>query len=167
MTTTDTALYRSLHKDEWPDDKDLIVDNVPAIGILYPDFEEKVIIRKDKRTGEDKRTVRAPDVQLGYDSKTRETMVKSGGGTSLWDKANVLRGPWWRSFTIPSGTIVPDSLVVRKTHYDKEKDATHYQIEVRMGEMAITGYKGALDNLARNAVVRAIELSKGVKTEPV
>jgi hypothetical protein len=42
-------------------------------------------------------------------------------------------------------------------------NANHYQIERRAGRMRLDAYKGALENLARNAVLRAIELAQRKK----
>jgi hypothetical protein len=151
MATTSVNLYKSLHKREWPDSKDLIVDDVPAIGILYPTFEEKDLGDGRKR---------APDVDFAP-PESGIVKVMSGGGTSLWDREGVLGGAF-RNFTIPQGTVIPEPLKVEKGRFDKRRQATHHQIEVATGSLEIGAFKGALDNLARAAVVRAIELAKGV-----
>jgi len=58
--------------------------------------------------------------------------------------------------SIPQGTVIPDSLIIRNTGYNKRFEATHYQIESAAKTMRMDSYKGALDNLARNALVRSI-----------
>jgi hypothetical protein len=61
------------------------------------------------------------------------------------------------SFEIPEGTVVPASLVVRETGYNQRFKANHYQIECAAKSMPIDAFKGALDNLARNAIARSVE----------
>jgi hypothetical protein len=61
-----------------------------------------------------------------------------------------------------TGTVIPESLVVRFTGYNKIFDANHYQIESKAKMMRMDSFKGALDNLARNAIVKAIELGKKI-----
>jgi hypothetical protein len=55
----------------------------------------------------------------------------------------------------------PDSLIVRNDGWRERFRATHYQIESRAGRMTKEAMKGAQDNLARNAIVRAVELGRG------
>ena len=55
---------------------------------------------------------------------------------------------------IPISTVIPDSLVLTGPKDNKLFDADHYPIEVRCGKMTIEAFKGALDNLARNAIVQ-------------
>ena len=57
---------------------------------------------------------------------------------------------------------MPDSLVVKNTGYNKRFKATHYQIESRAQLMTKTAMQGALDNLARCAIVRSIELGRKI-----
>ena len=59
------------------------------------------------------------------------------------------------SFEIPAGTIVPEPLFIRHTGYNRLLEAEHYQIESTNRLTRLDAFKGALDNLARNAVVRA------------
>lgn len=147
--TTDVDLFRALNVSDFPEDVQLVVDNVPATGILYPQFETKQFMSRGKlRT-------RRPDVQVT--SENGENFVQSGGGTSLFDRPNVFGTNGWRSFMIPKGTVIPESLKIEKGGYNEKFHATHYQIEVKTGQMEIQAFKGALDNLARNAVVRAYE----------
>jgi hypothetical protein len=69
----------------------------------------------------------------------------------------VFKGKSWLSFEIPEGTVVPASLVVRETGYNQRFKANHYQIECAAKSMPIDAFKGALDNLARNAIARSVE----------
>lgn len=152
MATTDTNLYRALHKSEWPDDQPLVEKSTPAAHLLDPLFEPKTIETRGRRT------IRAPDVQMESDRGV--SYVRTGGGTSLFDREYVFGRAWWRSFTLPEGTQVPDSLKIVKGGYNEKFAATHYQIEVKAGRMEKGAFVGALDNLARNAIVRSIETAK-------
>ncbi len=85
--------------------------------------------------------------------------VKSAGGTSLFDVKGVFKGKSWLSFEIPEGTAIPRSLVIRETGYNERFKANHYQIECAAKSMRVDAFKGALDNLARNALARKVELA--------
>jgi hypothetical protein len=85
--------------------------------------------------------------------------VYPDGGTSLFDKADVFGTKYWCCFSIPEGTVLPECLVVSGPVFNQKFAANHYQIEART-RIRIDSFKAALDNLARNAVVRARELSK-------
>jgi hypothetical protein len=149
MGTTALDLFRSVREEQFG--SGTVIEGKPAPEILYPDFEPREL-----PSGK----IRAADVKFSDDTKE---WVKSGGGTSLFDKANVFKSKKWLSFTIPSGTEVPDSLNIRETGYNKTFQANHYQIESAAKLMRVDAYKGALDNLARNAVVRSIALSEASK----
>jgi hypothetical protein len=147
MTSTEVALYRSVRKEDFPDG--VIVDDHAVQGVLYPSFEEKTIEVRGLPT------TRLPDVRpYKHDG---EDVIDPGGGTSLFDKANVFGKKFWWSFEIPKGTVVPDSLKIVPTGRNVKYQAEHYQIEAATGRMPVATYKGALDNLARNAVVRLCE----------
>ena len=146
MTTTTLNLYRSVRVEEFP--SGTIIEDQPAPAVLYPDFEPRLL-----PSGK----MRPADVVLSEDKQ----LVRSGGGTSLFDRAGVFKARGWLPFEIPAGTVVPEPLVVRHTGYNSAFRANHYQIEVSHGLMRVDAFKGALDNLARNAVVRAIELATG------
>jgi hypothetical protein len=86
--------------------------------------------------------------------------VQPDGGTSLFDKPEVFPPPGWMSFQIPEGTAVPATLKVIFTNYNKRFKANHYQIESRIGAIQKGVMIGALDNLARAAIARAVELGR-------
>jgi hypothetical protein len=71
----------------------------------------------------------------------------------------VFKSKSWLSFTIPKDTVIPDSLIISFTGFNKVFNANHYQIECLAKMMRVDSFKGALDNLARNAVVKSIELA--------
>lgn len=144
MSNAEIDLFRSVRIEQFPDGT--IIDDKPAPGVLYPDFETRML-----SSGK----IRQADVVLSKD----QSMVMAGGGTSLFDRDKVFKSKGWLSFKIPEGTIIPDSLIVRFTGYNKTFAANHYQIECAAKMMRVDAYKGALDNLARNAVVRLIELT--------
>jgi hypothetical protein len=63
----------------------------------------------------------------------------------------------WFYFLLPEGAPIPDSLDVR--HTPTRNDNGHYSICCR-NRMRRDAYEGALDNLARAALARAVELGK-------
>lgn len=142
---TQVHLYRSVLKENYPDGT--LINDKHAPGVLYPDFEDRILPDGSPR---------AADVVLSQDRE----WIYAKGGTSLFDKPNALKGRKWLSFTIPEGTPIPHALIIPCTGYNKRFAADHYQIESRAGRMRLDAYKGALDNLARSAVVRSIELAK-------
>lgn len=147
MSKTDLDLYRSVRIEQFPngvfDGKD------PAQGVLYPDFYDR-----DLGDG----NIRLADVSLKKQDGVE--YVLAGGGTSLFDRSGVFTKEGWLSFEIPNGTVIPDSLIVKNDGWRKRFKATHYQIESRAGRMAKQSMEGALDNFARNAIVRAVELGR-------
>jgi hypothetical protein len=60
-------------------------------------------------------------------------------------------------FLLPEGTSVPAGLDVALT--PTKNDPNHHSIRCR-NKMRLDAYKGALDNLARNAIAKAVELGK-------
>ncbi len=147
MSQTDTDLFRSLRIENFPDG--IFKDDEPMPGVLYPDFYER-------RVGE---KIRKADVKIDVDKNGVE-WVSSGGGTSLFDKPNVFKSVGWLCFPIPIGTPVPESLIVVKQEFNKLFKATHYQIESRAKLMTKDAMQGALDNFARAALARSVELAK-------
>lgn len=147
-TTLD--LYRSIHKTTPGYDDGPIVDGAAVSGVLYPDFEPRKISKTRTR----------PADLTTFDGEGGVKMVRNDGGTSLFDKAHVLPGGVdnWHSFKLPTETVIPSSLKIRFTGHNKTFDADHWQIESVAGTMAMDAMKGALDNLARNAIVRLIAL---------
>ncbi len=147
MTTTSVSLFRSVRIEQFPDG--VFKGEDPAVGLLDPDFYAKDL---------GKGRVRAPDVEIQVIDKVE--WVKAGGGTSLFDRAKVFTSSGWLNFEIPNGTPIPESLLVKNTGYNKRFEATHYQIESRAQMMTKTAMQGALDNFARNAIARSVELAK-------
>jgi hypothetical protein len=143
----DVDLFRSVRIEQFPDG--VLHDEGPAPHVLDPDFYDR-----DMGNGK----VRAADVKI--DVIKGVEWVRSGGGTSLFDKPSVFKRPGWLSFELPQGTPIPDSLVIKNTGYNKLFKATHYQIESRAQLMTKEAMCGALDNLARAAIARSVELGR-------
>lgn len=145
MAKTTTELYRSVQKRDFKDG--VIVDDKAVAGVLYPSFEDKQY--KSKGVWKTRRADIYPYKDKG------EWFVGTDGGTSLFDKSGCFGHIYWFYFTIPEGTVIPDSLKIRNTGYNETYEATHYQIEAR-APMTLEAFKGALDNLARNAIVQSL-----------
>jgi Tse2 ADP-ribosyltransferase toxins len=89
--------------------------------------------------------------------------VLPGGGTSLHDASG-----WFpaKDFWIPKGTVYcSEEIYIRRDskektspHNDKVK-GYHYQLEPKT-RMTVAAFKGALDNMARAAVVQQCKLAK-------
>ncbi len=126
----------------------VIQDGKAVEGVLYPDFEAKTYFNNKLQ-----RVVsRPPDVTYDADGRVAE-----GGGTSLFDRTGLFGRAAWHYFSIPKGTPIDYSLVLRHTGRNPRLGAEHYQIEVRTGGMPVEAFKGALDNLARAAVAKLYE----------
>ena len=144
---TKLDLYRSCRIEQFP--KGVMEDLTPAVGLLDPDFYPKPLEGGGSC---------AADVDIEVSEGVE--WVLAGGGTSLFDRAGVFTKPGWLSFELPDGTPIPESLVILNTGYNKRFKATHYQIESKAGRMRKDSMQGALDNLARNAIARSVELGR-------
>lgn len=146
MSQTDVDLFRAVRIEQFPNGT--VIDGTPAPEVLYPDFKPRPLPDGGSR-----------DADIDSFPGTDGTMwVKHRGGTSLFDRSKVFPGKKWLSFEIPAGTVIPESLIIRFTGYNSRYQANHYQIEPKSKTMQMDAYKAALDNLARNAIVRAVEL---------
>lgn len=147
---TTKKLYRSIHKTTAGHDGGPIVDGAAAAGVLHPDFEPRQI---------SKTRTRPADVTT-FEGEGGAKMVRSDGGTSLFDKAQVLPGSpeTWHRFKLPPATVIPASLKIGFSGHNKTFDADHRQMKRVAGAVAMDAMKGALDNPARNAVVGLIAL---------
>ncbi|WP_338844875.1 hypothetical protein V8J88_14550 [Massilia sp. W12] len=104
MSKTDVNLYRSIRKEDFPDGT--IIESQPAPEILYPDFEDRELPNGKTRKA---------DVSSSKD-KEGVNWVHAGGGTSLFDRAEVFPKKYWICFELPEGTTIPESLIVRFTN---------------------------------------------------
>ena len=139
-------MWRSVRKEAYPNGT--VIEGKAVEGVLYPDFEEKLIT-----SGPQKGRMRAADVE------TIAGFVQPGKGTSLFDKEDVFGTKYWCCFPIPKGTVIPEPLIIAGPEYNAKYDANHYQIETRI-PLRLDVFKAMLNQLARNAVVRACELAK-------
>jgi hypothetical protein len=147
MATIQKHLYRSVRKDEFTNGV-LTEDGEAMAGILHGDIDPRTITNRQggSTTRQDWR-------------RDPRAYFKTGHGTSLWDKRGVFGTNYWHYFTLPEGTIIPDSLKLVEGNWSDRYQATHWQIEVANGgELKADALRGALDNLARNCIVRAIAL---------
>jgi hypothetical protein len=155
---TALGLYRSVRKEDFPDG--VIVDGKAVTEILCPSFEPKTY--EVKKRGKVETRARPADV-VPVVEEGEQIVYPESGGTSLFDKKldKVFLEKFWLFFTIPEGTEIPGSLRIRHTGRNTAYQAEHYQIEAASGRMTVGQFKGAVDNLARNAVVKAYEDAHG------
>ena len=156
MAKTQTHLYRSVMDERFT----ITIGEYPGDGVLDPRWQDSTYVDKKGKT----RTSRA-DVVVTSGADGPE--VGAGRGTSLHDV------PRWYSypdFWIPEGTDYSDAEICihkdedrRTSPYNPKLSGFHYQLEPTR-QMAVVTFQGALNNMARAAVVRQIALSKG-KTE--
>jgi hypothetical protein len=153
MAQTTTHLYRSVMSERFA----IKVGEYPGDGVLDPRWEDSTYTDKKGR----KKLSRADvTVVTGRDGPE----VEAGRGTSLHDV------PGWYSypdFWIPEGTQYCDADIVihkdedlRTSPYNPKVTGYHYQLEPKH-QMPVVAFQGALNNMARAAVVRQIALSKG------
>lgn len=153
MAQTQTHLYRSVMNERFT----IKVDEYPGDGVLDPRWQESTYVDKKGKT----QLSRADVVVVpGVDGPE----VEAGRGTSLHDV------PGWYSFPdfwIPEGTEYSNADIHihrdndrRTSPYNRNLSGLHYQLEPKY-QMAVVSFQGALNNMARAAVVRQIALSKG------
>jgi len=153
MAFTNTELFRSIMGDNFKKIKEGVY---PGDGVLDPRWTDTQ--RFVKKTGKWKTDFADVTIVGGSDGPE----VQVGGGTSLHDVSGWFLG---REFWIPKGTEYSDEIYIRKDSKMKHSEATgvkgyHYQLELRT-QMTVLAFKGYLDNMARAAVARQVELAKG------
>ncbi|WP_338848581.1 hypothetical protein V8J88_06680 [Massilia sp. W12] len=151
MTTTSVNLYRSVRKDDFPNG--VMSSSGVVTGTLYPSFKDTTY--HANVAGKTITKIRKADV-YPYSYGGQE-VIDPGGGTSLFDKDKAFGTKHWWYFTIPVGTVIPDSLRIRFTGRNDTYGADHYQIEASSIRMPVDSFKAALDNLARNAIAKQYE----------
>jgi hypothetical protein len=149
MAKTVTNLYRSVM------DKRFTIEacEYPGDGVLDPRWAQTTYIDKKGVT----RTSQADVVVIGDE-------VEAGGGTSLHNVPSWFSAP---DFWIPEGTDYSDvdihiSRDSKETTspYNRQLKGTHFQLEPKY-RMPVASFQGALNNMARAAVVQQIAQSKG------
>jgi hypothetical protein len=148
MAKTTTELYRSVMDERFT----ITLNIYPGDGVLDPRWQQTTYIDRKGLT----RTSQADVVVVGDD-------VEAGGGTSLHDV------PGWYSapdFWIPIGTDYSDvDIHIRAdkkqstSPYNRKLIGTHYQLEPKF-KMPVLSFQGALNNMARAAIVQQIAASK-------
>ena len=154
MATTDTDLYRSVMDKNF---KSIKVGVYPGDGVLDPRWEATTYF--SKKLNRD--VISNADVNIVIGGANGPE-VEAGGGTSLHDVSG-----WFptKEFWIPSGTEYSDEIFIRKDGKQKSCPSNpslkgyHYQLEPRT-RMTVAAFKGALDNMARAAVVQQCRLAK-------
>ena len=167
MAETTTELYRALLGDDakkWTriaKDTDTVDTLKPKAGVLHPQWVEKTYETgpKDARVTQ----TRAPDVTLAAnnDDPLVIDVLAEAKGTSLHDKPQWFGG---KEFWIPLGTTYSAEIsIVRDKHQKWNKKHSvqgyHYQLAPRT-RMTQTSFAGHLDNMARAAIVKQIEVAK-------
>ena len=144
MAKTTTHLYRSVMDERFT----ISIGTYPGDGVLDPRWQQTTYIDRKGLT----RTSQADVVVVGDE-------VEAGGGTSLHDV------PGWYSapdFWVPEGTEYSDvDIHIRAdkkqttSPYNRKLSGTHYQLEPKF-KMPVLSFQGALNNLARAAIVQQI-----------
>lgn len=153
MPITTTELFRSIMGDGFKKIKNGVY---PGDGVLDPRWTDTQ--RFVKKTGKWKTDFADVSIVSGVDGPE----VEVGGGTSLHDVSGWFLG---REFWIPKGTEYSAEVYIRKDERKKSSPATgvegyHYQLEPRT-QMTVLAFKGHLNNMARAAVARQVELARG------
>ena len=101
-----------------------------------------------------------PRPRAGHRRRPRWPYAPDTGGTSVFDRAGVLRRADG-DFVIPDGTDIPPDLKVKQDSYNKRLQATHYTI-MPAKPMYREVLMGQLDNFVRNAIRRQWEKARGL-----
>ena len=151
MATIQKDLYRSVNSSEFT--YGVLTEDGDAVpNLLHGDIEHRTVEVNGKKV-----------VRQDWRSD-KNGFFNTGRGTSLWDRRGVFGHKYWYYFTLPKGTVIPDSLKLVEGDWNEKYQATHWQIEVATGgSLSADALRGALDNLARNCVVRANELGISLK----
>jgi hypothetical protein len=152
-----TDLYRAIKEGSF--DMPFIVDGEAVDGLLHPRFHDTSYINAE---GEEKTS--SADVTLYNEAVTKAEMVKTGGGTSMFDVSGWFGLDSWEYFHVPKDTEYSEGLSIIKgknnrRNRDKTLRGRHYQIEPK-NPMTVDAYKGALNNFARAAVAKQVENAK-------
>ena len=86
---------------------------------------------------------------------TGRPVISSSEGVSISADAGKFGFTMWYYFLLPTGTTVPECFDIAQTGHDK----SHYSIRLK-NRMRQDSYEGALDNLARAALAKAVELKR-------
>jgi len=160
-------LYRAIHQDSPEAPK---LDSLAAgkggttgIGLLHARVEGNVQAGLDGT-----QFVEGADVTLERSGDDKPWYVLTDGGTSMHDVPGWFGYSHWNYFFVPAGTEYCDSTLFIKRDNKKKWNKTkrvsgrHYTIRPK-ARMTLDAYFGALDNLARAAIARSVELGRSAK----
>jgi len=154
MATTNTDLYRSVMGNDF---KIIKLGVYPGDGVLDPRWESKQYFSNKLK----KMVTSQADVTVVAGGKDGPEVLPDGG-TSLHDVAG-----WFPSkeFFIPAGTAYAEEVIrirrdekLKTSPYNSKLQGHHYQLEPRT-RMTVEAFKGALDNMARAAVVQQCKMA--------
>lgn len=153
MALTIENYWRAANKALFQDGVWKIEGEELADEILHGDIERRYFTVTLTRKGGKKVT----EQRSRQDWNIVDGKIAVGAGTSLHNIEGALGYTNWNYLRIPHGTDIPASLVV----VQRGDDEHHYQIEIRGGiDMTPTALRGALDNFARNVVVRLKKMAE-------
>mgnify|MGYP003676986688 CR=1 FL=1 len=146
---TDLNLYRAIFFDNYSEDvssylkpdEELANAEITA-PILHPTWTNNGI--------------RPADIKVNLDDRLYHPNT---GGTSTFDRANVLRRADG-DFLIPEGTPIPPDLIVQEDGWSKRLKATHHTI-MPSKPMSKNYLKSQLDNFVRSAIAKQYENARG------
>lgn len=161
MTDLDIDLYRACKKNRrCSDDLLQAFEETQGATLLYPDYEG--FSRKDgSRREPDVSRVKDPAGDnwiLGFNDVNKATgrpMISSNEGVSISKDAGKFGYSMWYYFLLPKGTSIPECFDIAQTGHD----LNHYSIRLK-NRMRQDAYEGALNNLARAALAKAVELKR-------
>ncbi len=119
----------------------------------------------------DKGGTRAPDVTMvnidgsifvvGYEDEdgSGNKVLQNNEGVSVTGTFGTMGGLGWCYFLLPNDTEIPVSLDIVEDPLDS--DPKHHLVRLR-NRMRLDAYQGALDNLARNAIVEAMKQGRSI-----
>jgi hypothetical protein len=165
MADVPVDLFRSCKSSAWKGSSDAKKDdnfiNAEGQGSLFPNYAG--FTRRDG-------SIRAPDITTFTDREGTvwvrgvedrddrgQAFVSWKEGVSVSTEPGGFGYEGWFYFLVPKGTAIPESLDVKAT--PSRNDSGHYSIRCR-NLMRRDAYEGALGNLTRGALAKAVELGK-------
>lgn len=167
MAQTEWELYRAIHSDS-PEFAKLDgvatgQDGATSDGLLHARTNGEVQVGEGGS-----QFIKAPDVALQRSADDAPWYVLKDGGTSMHDVPGWFGYTTWNYFYVPQGTeYCAETLFIKrdkknKWNRTKTVKGRHYTIRPKI-RMRLDAYLGALDNLARAAIVRSVELGQPVR----
>lgn len=167
MAQTEWHLFRAIRTDS--------TDFTKLDGIVAGEHDASSDGLMHARTGGDVspgpnrgQIIEAPDVVLERADDSQPWYVQKDGGTSTHDVPGWFGYSNWCYFYLPQGTeYCDDTLFIkrdRKKKWNRRKSVKgrHYTVRPK-NRMRLQEYFGALDSLARAAIVKAVADGKSVR----